>query len=408
MRKDEKKLLIFTYILCIALFGNLAILKNPINKSALIMGVVLCLVIGYAHYVIRKFYPDGDKFLLIFASILSVIGIAMIYRIEPPEGIKQVVWFILGIIVYILTVVLLPDMTKLSKYKHVYLGITLVLMPLAYLYGLITGESTYGATNWVFIGGMGFQPSEFAKITLVIYLAAVLKDYDSEKKGLDRIKQLIQPALVVMFSLGCLVLQTDLGSALIFFGVSVSILYVATSKKKYVATCLGLFAIGASIAYKLFGHVRNRVEIWKDPWADPNGAGHQIVEGLFSISSGGMFGSGLGQGYPGFVPVPSSDYIFAIICEEFGMVFGIGIMIFFFLLFYRAIRAAFVTENKFSQITAVGLSVMIACQVLVIIGGIFKVIPLTGIALPFVSYGGSSMLTTFFALGILQKVSEEG
>ena len=404
MRKNEKKLLILTYILCIALFGNLAILKNPINKSALIMGGVLCLVIGYAHYVIRKFYPDGDKFLLIFASILSVIGIAMIYRIKPDEGIKQVVWFIIGIIVYILTVVLLPEMTKLSKYKYVYLVITIVLMPLAYLFG----KEIYGATNWVFIGGFGFQPSEFAKITLVIYLAASLKDYDPEKKGFDRIKQLIQPALVVMYSLGCLVLQTDLGSALIFFGVSVSILYVATSKKKYVATCLGLFAVGASIAYKLFGHVRQRVEIWRDPWADPNGAGHQIVEGLFSISSGGMFGSGLGQGYPGFVPVSSSDYIFAIICEEFGMVFGIGVMIFFFLLFYRAIRAAFVTENKFSQITAVGLSVMIACQVLVIIGGIFKVIPLTGIALPFVSYGGSSMLTTFFALGILQKVSEEG
>lgn len=403
MRKDEKRLLILTYMLCIALFGNLAILKDPIDKRAIIMGGALCLVIGYAHYVIRRFYPDGDKFLLIFAGIMSSIGIAMIYRLQPSEGIKQVVWFIVGIIVYILTVVLLPDMNKLSKQKKIYLIITVVLMPLAILFG----KETYGATNWVYIGGFGFQPSEFAKITLVLYLASVLKDYEAESK--NHIKQLIEPAIVVMFSLGCLVLQRDLGSALIFFGVAVSILYVATSKGKYVATCLGLFAVGCTIAYKLFAHIRLRVQIWFDPWSNPDayGAG-QIVQGLYSISSGGMFGSGLGQGYPKFVPVATSDYIFAVICEEFGMVFGIGIMILFFLLFYRGIRAAFVTENKFAQIAAVGLSIMIACQTLVIIGGIFKVIPLTGIALPFVSYGGSSMFTTFFALGILQKVSEEG
>ena len=413
MRKDEKKLLIFTYILCMALFTNLAILKDPIDKNALIMGGVICFVIGYAHYVIRRFYPDGDKFLLIFASILSVIGIAMIYRLSPEDegikqGVKQVIWFVLGIVVYILTVVLLPEMSKLSKYKKLYLTLTLILMPIAFIYGKITNTSTNGSMNWVYIGSFGIQPSEFGKIALVLYLASVLKDYNDEKKSIDRIKQLIVPALVVMYSLGFLVLQTDLGSALIFFGVSVAILYVATSKKKYVAACLGLFAVGCTVAYNLFGHVRDRVAIWREPWSDANGAGYQIVQGMYSISSGGMFGSGLGQGYPRFVPEVQTDFIFAAICEEFGMVFGIGIMILFFLLFYRAIRVAFVTENKFSQITAVGLSIMIACQALVIIGGIFAIIPLTGITLPFVSYGGSSMLTTFFALGILQKVSEEG
>ena len=402
-RRDEKKLLIITYIFCIALFGKLAIITNPIDKNAVIMGASVCMVIGISHFVIRKFYPDGDKFLLIFACILSIIGIAMIYRIKPAEGIKQLIWFGAGITVYLLTVIIFPDMNKLSKYKYVYLGFTLVLMPLAYLFG----TEKYGASNWVYIGSFGFQPSEFAKIALVLYLASVLKNFKNES-GISNIKSLIEPALVVMFSLGCLVLQKDLGSALIFFGVSISILYTATSKKKYVFTCLGLFAVGSVIAYKLFGHVRNRVMIWLDPWAYASDEGYQIVEGLYSISSGGMLGSGLGEGYPGFVPVPTSDYIFAAICEEFGMVFGIGIMILMFLMFYRGIRAAFVTENKFSQITAVGLSTMIACQTLVIIAGIFAIIPLTGITLPFVSYGGSSILTTYFALGLLQKVSEEG
>lgn len=403
MRRDEKKLLILTYILCIALFTNLAILEKPIDKGALIMGGVLCIVIGYSHYVVRKFYPDGDKFLLIFACILSVIGIAVIYRIDNSEATKQLIWFIIGITVYILTIVVLPDMPNLAKYKYLYLGATLVLMPLAFLFG----KETYGAKNWVQFGPIGFQPSEFGKIALVIYLASSLKLYDNDKKGLEHIKQLIEPALVVMYSLGFLVLQRDLGSALIFFAISVSMLYIATSKKKYVFTCLGLFGVGSVAAYKLFWHVRQRVMIWLNPWKYSNDQGLQIVQGLYSISSGGMTGVGLGQGYPQFVPVCSSDYIFAIICEEFGMIFGIGILILFFLLFYRGIRVAFVTNDKFSQLTAAGLSIMIASQTLVIIAGIFTIIPLTGITLPFISYGGSSILSTFFALGILQKVSEE-
>jgi cell division protein FtsW (lipid II flippase) len=191
MRTDEKKLLIITYIFCIALFTKLAILKNPIDKSALMMGIGLCLVIGISHFVIRRFYPDGDKFLLIFACILSIVGIAMIYRIKPEEANKQVIWFILGIVVYISTVLLVPDMDKLSKYKYIYLGTTLVSMPLA----LIFGTEVYGAVNWIYIGSFGFQPSEFGKIALTIYLASALKDYDNEKKGLAHFKQLIEPAL---------------------------------------------------------------------------------------------------------------------------------------------------------------------------------------------------------------------
>ncbi|MDD6794225.1 MAG: FtsW/RodA/SpoVE family cell cycle protein [Clostridiaceae bacterium] len=404
MRKDERKLLIFTYILCMALFTKLAILESPLNKKTLIIGLIICGVVGLSHFIIRKFYPDGDKFLLIFACILSIIGTAMIYRLKQDIGQKQIIWFIAGIVIYILTVVIMPEMNKLSKYKYVYLGITLVTMPLAKLFG----RNIYGASNWVYIGGFGFQPSEFGKIALTLYLASVLMEYSDEQSGSEHIKMLLQPALVVMYSLGFLVLQKDLGSALIFFGVAVSILYVATSKKKYVFSCLALFSIGSVIAYGMFGHVRQRVSIWLNPWADPSNDGFQIVEGLYSISSGGMLGSGLGNGYPGFVPVAESDYIFSAICEEFGMVFGIGVLILMMLLFYRGIRVAFVTENKFSQIVAVGLSTMIACQALVIVGGIFAIIPLTGITLPFVSYGGSSMLTTFFALGLLQKVSEEG
>ncbi|WP_238882998.1 FtsW/RodA/SpoVE family cell cycle protein [Clostridium sp. YIM B02551] len=402
--RDERKLLFMTYFLTIALFGDLALLKDPIDIGALIMGGVVLLLIAYAHFVVRKFFPDGDKFLLIFSVILSVIGIAVLYRLNTETAIKQVIWFVLGITSFVLITVLLPDFKRFYKYKYYYLGAVAVFMPMA----LLIGKVQYGAKNWVIIGPISIQPSEIGKIFLILYLGTSLKDYVDKKNLIGDAKQLIEPALVSMASIGCMVLQRDLGSALLFFGITVTMLYVASSKVKYVLICLVLFAAGAVASYYLFGHVRERVIIWQNIWQYANDESYQIVQGLFSISSGGMFGTGLGQGYPAFVPVNTSDYIFAIICEEFGMVFGIGILIIYFLLFYRGMRAAIKVEDRFSQLAAVGFSAMIASQVLVIIGGVFAVIPLTGITLPLISAGGSSMLTIFLALGMLQKISEEG
>ena len=401
--KREKRLLRLVYLLCLLLFTALGFLQQPFDKFALIMGVVLCVLIGYSHFVIRRFYPDGDKFILIFASVLAVVGVATLYRINTVTAIKQLVWISLGIIAYILIVVILPDLKSFVKYKNIYMIITLILMPLALIYG----TELYGAKNWIIIGPISFQPSEFGKIALVLYLAAALSSYEAKNNFKGDAKQLWQPALVAGFSMGCMVLQRDLGSALIFFGISITLLYVATSKRKYVFTALGLAAIGSVAGYAMFGHVRERVKIWLDPWKYALGSSYQIVEGMYSIAAGGLFGVGLGQGHFENLPVKESDMIYAIICEEFGIIFAIGLMIIYFLLFYRGIRAAFVTKDSYSQLIAVGFSTMIACQTLVIIGGIFAVIPLTGITLPIISYGGSSVLTIFFALGILQKISEE-
>ncbi|OOM79803.1 lipid II flippase FtsW [Clostridium puniceum] len=404
INKDEVKLLMLTYLLCIALFTNLAILKDPMDMNAIYMGLIVCVLLTITQVLIRKFYPQGDKFLITFACLLSIIGIAILYRLDTNVAIKQLIWFIAGIIIFIAMLVAIPDLRDYAKYKKAFLIITILIMPLA----LIAHQETYGATNWVNIGGFGFQPSEFGKITFVLYLAAALKDYKDESNILEDFRQLWQPALVVMFALMCLVMQKDLGSALIFFGIALTMVYVATGKKKYVVICFVLFIVGSFFAYKLFAHVRQRILIWRHPWQYSDTGGYQIVQGLYAISSGGMFGSGLGYGYPGFVPVNISDFIFAVICEEFGMVFGLGIMIIYFLFFYRGMRAAFRIQDKFSQFTTIGMSAMIACQVLVIIGGVFAVIPLTGITLPLISAGGSSIISMFFALAILQKISEEG
>jgi len=404
IKKDEVKLLILTYILCMALFINLAILKNPIDKGSIYMGLIVCGLVTATQILIRKFYPQGDKFLITFACILSVIGIAVMYRLDTSVSIKQFIWFSAGIVIFIALVVAIPDIREMFKFKKIYLIMTILIMPMA----LIAGTKIYGATNWVIIGGFGFQPSEFGKITFVLYLACALRDYEDKSNMIEDFKQLWQPALIVMFSIGCLVLQKDLGSALIFFGIALTMLYVATGKKKYVVITFILFAVGSFAAYHLFAHVKLRIDVWKNPWDYPDTGGYQIIQGLYAISSGGMFGSGLGQGYPEVVPVNTSDLIFAVICEELGMVFGLGIMIIYFLFFYRGMRAAFRVKDCFSQLATIGFSAMIACQVLVIIGGIFAIIPLTGITLPLISYGGSSMLTMFFALAILQKISEEG
>ena len=395
--KEEKKLLRYTYLLCIVCFFNLYLIKEPRDIGALIMALVIIALIFYCHFIIKKFFPDGDKYILVFASLLSVIGIVMLYRISVVVSIKQIIWFTIGMAMFITIVVLLPDLKSFKDYKYIYMAGTLIFMPMA----LLIGKYQYGAKNWVFIGGLSFQPSEFGKIFLVAYLASALQKYKS-------FKDLIEPAVIVMISIGCMVLQRDLGSALIFFGISVTMLYIGTSKLKYVLTCLGLFAAGSAVSYKLFSHVRLRVLIWQNPWPYANDKSYQIVQSLISIASGGFFGTGLGLGHPEFVPVSKTDFIFAVLCEEMGMLMGFAILIIFFLLFYRCIRAAVYVGDDFSRLITVGYSAMIASQVLVIVGGVVNAIPLTGITLPLVSYGGSSMLTIFFALGIIQKVSEEG
>lgn len=392
--KDERKMLRLTYLLCIVAFTNLAVLKQPVDTGAFIMALVMCILIGYSYFVITKFFSDGDKYIFIFASILSLIGIVMLYRLDMTSSIKQVVWFILGVSLFILIVVLLPDFKRFSKMKMLYFVLTIIFMAMA----TFIGREKYGSKNWVYIGSFGFQPSEFGKLFLILYLASALKDC-------KKFYQLIKPAAVVAISLLFMVKQKDLGSALIIFGIALTMLYIATSKFRYVFVCTLLAAGGAYISYKIFPHVQQRVAIWQHPFPMTD-TSYQIVQSMFSIASGGLFGTGLGLGHPEFVPVRTSDFIFSAICEELGIVMGFAIIMILFLLVYRCMRAAVFVEDNFSRLTCVGISAMIASQTIVIIGGVTNMIPLTGLTLPLVAYGGSSMLICFASLGLVQKISE--
>lgn len=395
--KEETKLLLYTFLLCYVGFLNLAILKEPFDKGAIIMATIISFLIGYSHFIIRKFFSGGDKYIFLYSSILAVIGLIVLYRVDTSVSIRQIVWFATGVTAFILIVILLPNLKKFNDYKRLYMIATIVLMSL----GTLFGKETFGAKNWISIGGAAFQPSEFGKLFLVAYLASTLKDYDN-------FKDLIEPAAIVAISLGFMVLQRDLGSALIFFGISVTMLYIATSKLKYIVVCLLLFLAGGYISYLLFDHVKLRVLIWQDPWPYATGKSYQVVQSMLAIATGGLTGVGLGNGYPEYIPVRTTDFIFSVICEELGILTGFAVVLLNFLLFYRCMRAALYAEDKFSQLLTVGFSSMIACQTLVIVGGVINAIPLTGITLPLVSYGGSSMLSIFFALGVIQKISEEG
>ena len=396
MKKSSNGLAKSVYLLTLALFANIAIAASPKDPGALVIGVILCVLIWYAHLIVQKFFSKGDKYLVSFATMLSVIGIAMIYRINSALAIRQVIWFVFGVALYSIIVIILPDLKRFAKLRYLYMILTLAFVSMA----MFLGTEVNGAKNWVFIKGFSFQPSEFGKIFFVLYLASALRTYRN-------FKSLIEPMIVVAVTLGFMVLQKDLGSALMFGSIALAMVFVATNRFKYILAAFGIGTLGAAASYFVFDHFKVRVSMWLDPFKDPHGYGYQIVQGLYAIASGGLLGRGLYQGSPSMVPVRESDYIFAILAEEFGIIFSIGILVIYFLMFYRSIRVALKVRSVFSSLLTVGFSVMIAMQAIVIVGGVLNVIPLTGITLPLVSYGGTSMLTVFFALGIIQKTSEE-
>jgi len=260
---------------------------------------------------------------------------------------------------------------------------------------LLLGSKEYGSTNWIYIGTFSFQPSEIVKFLFIFYLASVFR------KKVD-LKELIITGGLSAGIVMLLVLQKDLGSALIFFLTYMTMLYISTSNELLFIGGMGAASFASVFAYKLFSHVRVRVAAWKNPWVDVDSGGYQIVQSLFAIGTGGLLGSGLTKGMPLSIPVVSKDFIFAAVCEEFGTIFGICIVGIFILLFARGFAIAFNSKRRYYSLIAAGFTAMMAFQTFLIIGGVIKLIPLTGVTLPFISYGGSSVVVSIITIGILQ------
>jgi cell division protein FtsW (lipid II flippase) len=367
-----------------------------------------------AHLAVRRFAPYADATLLPLAAMLNGIGFVTIARLDREQARTQSVWVAIGIAVFVLTLFLVRDVRIFERYRYtaLLLGLGFLLLPLA----PVVGRTVNGGRLWVALGPISFEPSEVAKVLLVAFFAAYLV----EKRellaiGRLRIGRWFLPSprdlgpLLLAWGVALLVLayEQDIGTALLFFGVFAAMLYMTTRRVAYVVGSLLLLAIGAYVAYKAFGHVRVRVTNWSDPWKDPLGKGMQPIQGWFALGSGGIGGTGLGLGHPGIVPDAATDFIFAAIGEELGLVGTIGVVAAFMLLIGSAYRIAIDAARPFAKLFAAGIATIIALQTFLILGGVLRVIPLTGITLPFVSYGGSSLVANFALLAILLRISDD-
>jgi peptidoglycan glycosyltransferase len=378
------------------------------------LAVLLGLLI-VAHLAVRWFASGADPTILPLAAILHGIGYVMITRLDEDLASLQTTWSIVAIAVFILTLLVVQRAPDLARYRWVLLfaGIGLLLLPM--VPGL--GFSAGGARIWVSLGPINFQPGEFAKLALAIFFAAYLADNReliaarTWRVGFLRLPEL-QYLLPIVAAWGVAVVvmvgQRDLGSSLLFFALFVVMLWVATERPAYLIVGAVLFSSAAYVAWQMFGHVQTRVSIWLDPWADPLDRGYQIVQGLYGLTDGGLAGTGLGRGSPGQVPEAQNDFIFTAIGEELGLFGATAVLISYLLLIGAGLRVALRTDNPFEKLLATGLTTIVGVQAFIITGGVIKLVPLTGITLPFVSYGGSSLVSNYILLALLIRLSDSG
>jgi cell division protein FtsW (lipid II flippase) len=365
----------------------------------------------------------GDQIILPVTATLAALGLIMIQRLQPAliersaaayTGIasKQLIYILAGFLILLATAAIFKRrLDWLRRYKYTAQILSLGVMVVTFLFG----TEVNGARLWLSVGPIQIQPSEIVKITLVVFLAAYLADKQEligsswrvGRFSLPPIPYLLPMGLMWAASLMILVVQNDLGSALLFFGIFLVMLYVASNRLSYVIIGLLAFAVGCVVAYQLFDRIGIRVQNWLDPWQDPLVFGYQPIQSEYAIASGGILGSGLGQGSPGLIPYVQTDFIFSAIAEELGLLGGMAVLALYFLLVMRGFMIGLLARDSFARLLAIGLSTIIGLQTIIILGGVLRLIPLTGITLPFISYGGSSLLTNFLLVGLLLAVSAQ-
>jgi cell division protein FtsW (lipid II flippase) len=381
-------------------------------QIGIFLGILLGLV-GVAHIAVRLLARGADGTMLPLAVLLHGTGYVMITRLDDELAALQTIWSFVAIAAFVATLIFVQRAGDLARYKWTLFfgGAFLLLLPM--LPGL--GANINGARIWVRLGPLSFQPGEFAKIALAIFFAAYLAERreliaaSTWKLGPLRLPEMqyIAPIIVAWgFSVVVMVGQRDLGSSLLFFTLFVVMMWVATERVSYLVIGVVLFGAAAYMSWRMFGHVQTRVDIWLDPWADEYGKGFQIVQALYGIGDGGIVGTGLGRGSPDKVPEAQNDFIFAAIGEEMGLVGATTVLMAYLLLIGAGLRIALRTDRPFDKLLATGLTTIIGVQAFIIIGGVIKVVPLTGITLPFVSYGGSSLISNYIVLALLLRLSD--
>ncbi|OBF86184.1 cell division protein FtsW [Mycobacterium sp. 852002-51163_SCH5372311] len=386
-------------------------------------GLAFLTVFGCAHLAIRRSAPYTDPLLLPTVALLNGLGLVMIHRLDladksshahrHPGATQQMLWTVVGVGAFALVVTVLKDHRQLARYGYLY-GLTgLVLLAIPALLPASLSEQN-GAKIWIQFPGFSIQPAEFSKILLLIFFSAVLV----AKRGLftsagkhvmgmtvPRPRDLAPLLAAWVISIGVMVFEKDLGTSLLLYASFLVVVYLATQRFSWVVIGLALFAMGSVAAYYIFNHVRVRVQMWLDPFSDPDGSGYQIVQSLFSFATGGIFGTGLGNGQPDTVPAASTDFIIAAFGEELGLVGLASLLMLYTIVIVRGMRTAIATRDSFGKLLAAGLASTLAIQLFIVVGGVTQLIPLTGLTTPWLSYGGSSLLANYVLLAILARIS---
>ena len=391
-RSPDRKLISVIMLFFFSAF-LLVSLKGTIHFQGLVLAFVVPVLIYISTLWLPRFFP-ADKLLLAIANFLCALGVLILYSTDQgagtSRGLQQTIFYGAGILAMLFCILLVR---YVRRWKFI---ITLIMVGGALFLALpsLIGSEQYGAINWIVIGSVSMQPSELVKLALLL----VLSYYMSEHRSIPWL-------LFTLFSLAILMQQRDLGTALIYYTTTLFLFYASTGNLPL--TGLGVLGgVGASIlGYQMFAHVKKRVAIWRNPWIYYETSGYQIVQMLMAISSGGLFGVGLGLGSPRTIPVYFTDCIFAVICEQFGIIFGVLILIMYVILIIRGTSIATAARSGFHSLLAMGCTVILGIQTFVIIGGVLKLIPLTGVTMPFVSYGGTSMVSCLGITGLLQGVA---
>ncbi|MDU2373612.1 MAG: FtsW/RodA/SpoVE family cell cycle protein [Peptoniphilus harei] len=401
-RKPRNLLLIFEILSILLLF---TFNNNNIDRYIVILFLGLILIVYISNLVLGR-VSSGDNYIFLIVSMLLSLGIITIYRLSPKLGLRQLIWVLAGILVFYLTYFIIRAMRRLEYMTGLYLGLSILF----FLLTIILAPSKYGAKNWIEISeNITIQLSEFTKILVIFLIASFYTTFQTRLKKLNYKYTSYYLMGVIYIFVGFLFIQRDLGTAAIFIAIYTLIQYVYDENRKSILVNIGLMAVGSITGYFLFSHVRNRVDIWLNPWTADKvvNSARQIVQSLFAIGEGGFIGQGIGLGYPKQIAFAYSDVIFSAICEEMGVLTGIGIIMLYMLLVYRAIKIALNQEYLFYRILALSVAILFTVQAFLNIGGVIKLIPMTGLTLPFISYGGSSLISSFVALGILQVTSED-
>jgi cell division protein FtsW (lipid II flippase) len=412
-RRSELGLVLLAAVITGAAYVLAALGKNaslPAKIGPFLGSVIALLVV--AHLAVRRWAPGASPLLLPIAALLHGVGYVMIARLSDRLAGLQATWSLVAVAAFIFVLVGLRRVTDLVRYQYAFLGLGIALQLLPLVPGI--GFSSGGARIWVSVGSINFQPGEFAKLCLAIFFAGYLAEQRELIRAsgkrvarfeLPDVRAFLPVLLAWGVSVVVMVAERDLGSSLLFFTLFVVMLWIATERTGYLVLGSGLFVMGALVAYQLFGHVQDRVSIWLDPWSEYNGKGYQIVQGMFALAEGGMSGTGLGLGDPGRIPAVKTDFIFAAIGEELGLFGGTAVLIAFVLLMGSGLRTAVRTDNAFEKLLAVGLTTILGVQAFIILAGVLRVLPLTGVTLPFMSYGGSSLVANYMLLALLIAVS---